>query len=483
LTAARLNVKIITINKTNNSNNISKNTKTIKRIIVEILLIIMKLLAWLKSFIAAFLSFVFKPIGGVAKYIFLKIFAKIYLAYFSFAKKSGWSRLRGNFISFILSKKTVHIFLAIIVAIVSISGVLSQQTSAKSLFDNANKTVISGLIASEFDGADNSALIEETANSGVARPSVGTQYLNNGEVAVNQAEISTTSNLDIDTTLADLGSQDDSILIKPEVATTAKGKKTRKNAINYTVLPGDTISSIAVNFDISINTILWENSLSAYSLIRPGDTLVILPDTGITYKVAKNETLGAISNKFGVDASDILSANNLAEDAKLSPGQSLFIPGGSKIYYAPTPITKVASSYNPINVIKSILSSSNVVTATGKLLWPTVTHNITQYFSWAHKALDIANPLGSPIYAAESGTVMTAGWSSVGYGNMVEIDHGGGMFTRYGHASKLLVKKGDIVKKGDVIALIGSTGHSTGPHLHFEVHVNGQLYNPLEYLR
>ncbi|HTX87081.1 MAG TPA: peptidoglycan DD-metalloendopeptidase family protein [Candidatus Nanoarchaeia archaeon] len=442
----------------------------------------MKLLVLLKKFLAAFLLFVFKPLIALGKFIFLKVFVRIYLAYFSFAKKVGWSRLGGNFFSFLLSRKTVHIFLAILVAVVSFSGIMSQQTNAKSLFDQANKTIVSGLIAGEVADTEGGDLIEETAGSGTVMPSSGTQYLDNSEVAVNQLMIATSTATDEDTALADLGSRNDGMLIKPEVAMTEKSKKTRKSSINYTVQAGDTISSIAVNFGISVNTILWENNLSATSLIRPGDTLVILPATGITYKVAKGETLGAIANKFGVDANDILAANNLPEDTLLAAGQNLFIPGGARIYYAPAP-TKVASTYNPLDVIKSLLSPSKAVAAAGKLLWPTVTHNITQYFSWAHKGLDIANPLGTPIYAAESGTVIDAGWSTAGYGNKIDIDHGGGMFTRYGHASKLLVKKGDVVERGQVIALIGSTGHSTGPHLHFEVHVNGKTYNPLDYLR
>jgi Membrane proteins related to metalloendopeptidases len=449
---------------------------------VEILLVIMKLLAWLKTFIAAFLSFVFRPIGALLNFIFLKLFAKIYLAFLSFAKKVGWSRLGGNFFSFLLSRKTVHIFLGILVVIICVSGIISQQTNAKSLFDNADKTIVSGLIVSDDGSSGDTALVEETAGTGAIVMPSGAQYSNSGDVAMNQTAISTTTATDEETTLADLGSQNDSMLVKPEVAMTAKGKQTRKAAINYTVQSGDTISSIAANFDISINTVLWENNLSAYSLIRPGDTLVILPATGVTYKVVKGETLGAIANKFGVDAEDILAANNLPEDATISLGQNLFVPGGAKIYYALAP-AKVAASYNPVSVIKSILNPSTAVAAVGKMLWPTVTHNITQYFSWAHKGLDIANPLGTPVYAAEGGTVIDAGWSTSGYGNKIDIDNGGGMFTRYGHASKLLVKKGDVVKRGDVIMLIGSTGHSTGPHLHFEVHINGKTYNPLAYLR
>jgi LysM repeat protein len=446
----------------------------------------MKLLAWLKTFIAAFLSFVFKPLIAVINFIFLKIFAKIYLAYFSFAKKAGWSRLGGSFFSFLLSRKTVHVCLCLLVVAVCFSDIMSQQASAKPLLNNADKTIVSGLIVADFGENNEGGLIEETASSGAAMSKASEQYSNNGEVTMNQPAISTTTPGADETDLAYSGSQNQDVLVKPEIATTAKGKQTRKSPINYVVMDGDTIGSIAVNFDISVNTILWENNLNAYSLIRPGDTLVILPATGITYKVVKGETLGAIANKFGVDADDILTANNLPEDSQIALGQNLFIPGGSKIYNTVAAPVKVAASYNPIDVIKSILSPispSKQIVSAGKLLWPTADRIITQYFSWKHQAIDIANPMGTPIYAAESGTVMTAGWSTVGYGNMVEIDHGGGMFTRYAHASKLLVKKGDVVQRGDVIALIGSTGHSTGPHLHFEVHVDGKLYNPLDYLR
>jgi LysM repeat protein len=442
----------------------------------------MKLLSWCKTFIAAFLSFIFKPLGAVFAFFFLKALAKIYLAYFSFAKKVGWSRLGGSFFSFLLSRKTAHIILAVLAVMVGASGVLSQTVKAKSLFDNAGKTLIARMIVSDFENSDQSYLIEEIAGMGTAMPKAGTQYLNDGEAVMNQMTISTTTAAIQEIALADLGLQNGGMLIKPEVATTEKSKKTRKSSVKYAVQPGDTISIIAANFDVSINTILWENNLSATSLIRPGDTLVILPSSGITYKVAKGETLGAIANKFGVDANDVLTANNLPEDSKLSLAQILFIPGGKKIYYAP-PTSKVASAYNPIDVIKGLLSPSKAVAPAGKMLWPTVGHIITQYFSWKHKGLDIANKLGTPVYAAESGTIIDAGWSTAGYGNKVDIDHGGGIITRYGHATKLLVRKGDVVKKGDVIMLMGSTGRSTGPHLHFEVRIKGKTYNPLDYLR
>lgn len=114
--------------------------------------------------------------------------------------------------------------------------------------------------------------------------------------------------------------------------------------------------------------------------------------------------------------------------------------------------------------------------------WPAGVRKITQYFSWRHTGLDIAGPLGTPIYAADSGTVEIEGWGS-GYGNQIVINHGGGKKTRYAHLSKFYVEKGEAVTKGQAIAAMGSTGWSTGSHLHFEVIINGTKYNPLNYIK
>jgi LysM repeat protein len=441
----------------------------------------MKLLVFLKAVLAAFLSFIFKPTVFIFKMVFLKIFAKIYLAYFSFAKKIGWNRLRENFFTFIFGRKTVHIFLAVLVAVVSVSGLMSRQLNAKSLNDNAGKTLIAGLIASEFTASEDGGLIEETASNNIVSPQSEAGYLDNLSAAVNKMKIATGTDVVDENFLADSGPQSDEMIIKPELATTEKSKKTRKGSIEYIVQPGDVIGLIADNFDISVNTILWENNLTDYSLIHPGDKLIILPATGLTYKVAKGETLGAIAAKYNVGAEEILAANNLPEDSQLSVGQSLFIPGGRKIYYA-APATKVAS-YNPVQVIKDLLRPSPEAVASSRMLWPTVGRIITQYFSWRHGGLDIANKQGTPVYAAEDGVVVDSGWSKNGYGNKIDIDHGGGKVTRYGHAVKLIAKKGDVVKKGDIIMLMGTTGHSTGPHLHFEVRINGKVQNPLSYIR
>ncbi len=116
------------------------------------------------------------------------------------------------------------------------------------------------------------------------------------------------------------------------------------------------------------------------------------------------------------------------------------------------------------------------------MVWPTVGHTVTQYYSWRHTALDIANKVGTPIYASGEGVVEVASWNAGGYGYQIVINHGGGRETRYAHLSAFAVKVGDRVTKGQNIGSMGSTGNSTGPHVHFEVIVNGKRANPLSYV-
>jgi murein DD-endopeptidase MepM/ murein hydrolase activator NlpD len=118
-----------------------------------------------------------------------------------------------------------------------------------------------------------------------------------------------------------------------------------------------------------------------------------------------------------------------------------------------------------------------------KLLWPTALRVINQYYGWRHTGVDIDGDYKDPIYASEDGVVETAGWNSGGYGLQIVINHQNGMKTRYAHASKLFVKVGQAVKRGEVIAMVGTTGRSTGTHLHYEVYVGGVRKNPLAYTK
>lgn len=265
--------------------------------------------------------------------------------------------------------------------------------------------------------------------------------------------------------------QDESILASPSTPGNLV-VTTRTEIIDYAVQNGDTISTIAQRFGISINTILWANNLSYNSLIKPGQTLKILPTTGIIYKVAKGDNLPALAKKYQADINKIIEFNKLASAASIQIGQNLIIPEGIK------PATYIPASAPTIkNIFVPPAASSNT-----KLLWPVGAKYITQYFTWRHSGVDIGAKSGTAIYAAENGKVERAGWTT-GYGYNVVINHGNGMKTLYGHASKLYVAAGDSVSRGQVIAAVGSTGWSTGPHLHFEVTISGVRRNPLNYIR
>ncbi len=258
-------------------------------------------------------------------------------------------------------------------------------------------------------------------------------------------------------------------LVAGEAAATAGGP--RLGVVTYTVQEGDTISGVAVRFGITGNTILWENNLTPYAIIRPGQQLTILPISGLRHQVARGETLGKIAAKYKVDADAIVAANKLASADDLNPGELLIIPGGQK----PRPTPTYALRRPP---------PSPVSASTGRMLWPATCRRITQYFGWRHTGIDIACASGTPVYAAEAGRVIKAqgGWNG-GYGIMVVLQHAGGAQTLYGHNSRLYVRVGEEVAKGQTIAAIGNTGRSSGPHVHFEVRVGGYRKNPLSYLR
>jgi LysM repeat protein len=272
---------------------------------------------------------------------------------------------------------------------------------------------------------------------------------------------------------------DQSALAAPEFGASGKIAIRRREITNYAVQAGDTISTIAKKFGVNINTLLWENNLTAYSMIKPGQILRVLPVSGLSYKVKSGDTLQKIAKTYQADIDQIIDYNELASATAIKIGQTLVIPKGVK------PVTYAANYGTSQNnaSIKNIFLPPAAVNSSTRLQWPTNTHYISQYYGWRHTGVDIANKTGSPIYAAESGKVEVAGWNNGGYGNYTIINHGGGIKTLYGHQSKILVKAGDVVNRGQVIGLMGSTGRSTGPHLHFEVRVNGAFKNPLNYIR
>jgi murein DD-endopeptidase MepM/ murein hydrolase activator NlpD len=251
--------------------------------------------------------------------------------------------------------------------------------------------------------------------------------------------------------------------------------------ITHVVEEGETLSSIAARYNLQVETILWENNLTATSAIKPGQELRILPVDGIRHKVARGETIYSIGKKYGLDESQVQVIvdypfneflNN--ETFELVIGQSLMVPGGVKQTVATPPRTITSGVMTP---------DAGSVSATGTFIWP-ASGQISQGYQFYHKAIDISNRSGGTILAADAGVVTTAGFvDNSGYGNRVVLDHGNGFVTLYAHMSSNSVRVGQRVNRGDAIGQMGSTGRSTGTHLHFEIRQGGALLNPLTFLR
>ncbi|MCL5411480.1 MAG: peptidoglycan DD-metalloendopeptidase family protein [Patescibacteria group bacterium] len=254
----------------------------------------------------------------------------------------------------------------------------------------------------------------------------------------------------------------------------------RSEIVNYDVNSGDTLTAVAQKFGVSIETIKWANNLEDVDSLAPGDKLKIPPVTGVVYKVKDNDTLEAIAKKYSADAQTILDFpfNDISDDLSLKAGQDLVVPNGI-VPAPPKPKpTPVSGQY------AKVVPSTSVKGGSGIFSWPTNnSKGISQYASWWHPgAIDIPNDIGTPIYAADSGRVIVSQKLWYGYGWHVIIDHGNSYTSLYGHMSEIDVSVGQNVSKGQLVGLMGSTGRSTGPHLHFEVRKNGSPVDPLTVL-
>ena len=249
--------------------------------------------------------------------------------------------------------------------------------------------------------------------------------------------------------------------------------------ITHVVSEGETLSSIAERYGLEVDTILWENKITSKTPLKPGMELKILPVNGVRHQVQRGETIYTIAKKYGLENSQAqvivdYPFNEFLNDEtfELATGQYLMIPDGIM------PQTQAAP-----RVQKVVLTpDAGTVTATGTFIWP-ASGGISQGYRFYHKAVDIASRGGGPILAADSGVVIGTGWDASGYGNRILVDHGNGYVTLYAHLSVIQVSAGQRVNRGDVIGQMGSTGRSTGVHLHFEVRQGGVLLNPQSFLK
>ncbi len=238
----------------------------------------------------------------------------------------------------------------------------------------------------------------------------------------------------------------------------------------YVVRPGDTLSQIADMYGVSVNTIVWANDLKNTRDVHPGDTLIILPISGIEHTVVAGDTLASLAKRYGADANEIAQYNGLDASAPLVAGSTIIIPGGELAAPAAVFATghlRVRSGKAPA---EPYLGGSGPMYAS-YYLSPIAGGILTQgLHGW--NAVDIGAARGTPIHAAAAGTVLIArdngGWNG-GYGNYVVLKHGNGTETLYAHMSAPAVRPGEIVAQGQVIGYVGMTGETTGPHVHFEI--------------
>jgi LysM repeat protein len=233
----------------------------------------------------------------------------------------------------------------------------------------------------------------------------------------------------------------------------------------YVIRKGDSIGQIAEMFGVSVNTILLSNDMKKGDKLVEGDTLLILPIDGVSHTVVKGDTLKKIAAKYKVDVLDVAGYNGMSLEDQLTVGQELIIPSDN-IDAPSTSTTKKISTGGKL----PSSNSSSTKSIPGYFINPVPSGHKTQGLHDHNRAIDIGAPTGTPIRAAASGKVIFAklGWNG-GFGNLVIISHPNGTQTYYAHQSRLGVSYGEQVSQGQTIGYVGSTGHSTGPHIHFEV--------------
>ncbi len=296
----------------------------------------------------------------------------------------------------------------------------------------------------------------------------------------------------------------------------------------YIVRRGDTVQSVAKRFDLTVLGLVSANpGLPSLDRLEVGSTLYIpTGEPGLILRLKQGETIQDLASRFGLSVAEVARANLLSSPTDVQAGDLLLLPG-----------VQARTTYERLLQIRESerkareeeqrrlaeerrqreearrkqleerrleqqararlqqqvqsqprLRRANAVVAAAGYRWPMTNFTITTYFGRRgvfqrfHTGIDLAAPMGTPIYAARAGQVDTAGWSRFGYGLHVILDHGDSQETLYGHMSRIVVRPGQWVARGDLIGYVGSTGWSTGPHLHFEVRVGGAARNPMAYL-
>ena len=444
---------------------------------------------------------------GILRFVFLPIYTIFVLLNIRFERVVVSAR--GLFF-FVFTNRYIFHAVLLLVSVATIGSQLTTRSASAS--SNGQNSLLYALVTQGQDESIEEMLYVESAHG-------NTSYLGAGTIqALPDIDFDYDTEILADLTIPgsvavapqmDESPAEDAL---PEEDTSAIVVAPRSETENYTVQSGDAVATIARRFGVDVITIIRANNLSRGAAIKPGDILRIPAASGILHTVKRGETVGQLATKYKVDVSAITQANK--GSTTLVPGKEVLIPGGSPLSVvaitvpkpATTRVTTAQGTVRPdiplariknkaVDVYQELVNTpedqrakpedkdETLVKKVAKLLWPTDLRVINQYYGWNHTGIDVDGDYANAIYASEAGVVQQAGWNNGGYGLQILIDHNSGFRTRYAHASKLFVKVGDTVKRGQVIAMVGTTGRSTGTHLHYEVYLNGKRVNPLTYAR
>jgi len=273
----------------------------------------------------------------------------------------------------------------------------------------------------------------------------------------------------------------ENVVGRSAVVTTSEGQYPQFEPRMYVVQTGDTLSTLAQAFGLDQKTLIWANEplLERRDVLSVGQELVVLPVDGALHKVAEGDSLAGLAEKYRVSVDEITAypGNEIGDDGLLVAGATVVIPGAE----LPDPPVRVVPTPAPAQPVVREAPAVAAVSGSGTMQWP-LNGMLTSGYSSYHRAIDIHTKAGLPVVSADGGTVTLVSWQTYSYGYHVIIDHGDGVQTLYAHLSAINVEAGQVVERGEQVGAVGSTGRSTGPHLHFEVRVNGTQQNPFSYL-
>lgn len=407
------------------------------------------------------LSAPFKFIGRVIIRMLLPVYRLLFNAKHRGVASRKNGGVRPSLLSLLTSKFIIHA-----TVIVLTLGVAFNNVSARG---SGLGEIASDSIMGAFTTDENNSDVIETA------PPVKVTYFDKNNAISPEVSFEAELGTDVsaDPAITDAGNA----LTVPTLS--EEGVPQRSDVTTYVVQNGDTIGGIANRFGITQRTIQNANSMSNADFIKPGQELLIPPITGVLHKVAKGDTVASIATKYKVEAQEILDFNHLADASAINVDQTIIVPGGQ---IPEVPVERPAQTRPGRPGYTGPVPGPAPTIGGGKLNWPTSGRKINQYFRYGHTGIDVECNYSNPIYAARAGTVSAVIYARYGYGYHIIINHGGSLQTLYGHNSKIFVKPGQKVAQGQSIAMCGSTGRSTGTHVHFETIVNGRKVNPLSYL-